>query len=179
MYSAQHPMHGTHFREYDAAPLPEGWWGRTEPELDRALMREALGFVRQEPERYLLLSLSRVRAYFEFWPTPDTTLLHNVGRSGSFGLALPFFLYGLVLALASPGFVRRNGLLLLFAAFYTLLHLFTWAMARYRVPVDAALMPLAAWAVADLCQRAHALLSGRPVDTAAGAVPIRARPDQG
>jgi 4-amino-4-deoxy-L-arabinose transferase-like glycosyltransferase len=159
MYSAQHPMHGTSFREFDAAPLPEGMWGRTEPELDRELLRQGIQFIVDDPGRYLLLSLSRVRSFFEFWPTSDTTLLHNIGRTGSFGLLLPFLLYGLVLALRRPGFVKRNALLFLFAAFYTVLHVMTWAMVRYRLPVDAALIPLAALAVTDLLNRARAAVA--------------------
>ena len=158
MYSAQHPMHGTSFREFDAAPLPEDIWGRPEPEMDRVLMQRGIQFVLEDPVRYLLLSLSRVRALFEFWPTPDTTLLHNIGRTVSFGLLLPFLLYGLVLAVRRPGFVKQNALLFLFAAFYTILHLLTWAMVRYRLPVDAALIPLAALAVVDLFQRVRAAI---------------------
>jgi hypothetical protein len=161
MYSAQHPMHGTNFREFDAAPLPSGTLGRPEPELDRELMREGIQFILDDPGRYLLLSLSRVRAFFEFWPTPDTTLLHNVGRTASFGLLLPLLLYGLVLAVRRPGFLKRNALLFLFAGFYTLLHLLTWAMVRYRLPVDAALLPLAALALVDLLQRALAVIPQR------------------
>jgi hypothetical protein len=155
MYSAQHPMHGTTFREFDAAPLPEGWWGRPEPELDRALMRQGIQFVVDDPGRYLLLSLSRIRAFFEFWPSADTTLLNNIGRTGSFGLFLPFMLYGLVLAIRRPQWLARNLLLALFMAFYTLLHILTWAMVRYRLPVDAVLIPLAALAIADLRLRAR------------------------
>lgn len=161
MYSAQHPMHGTAFREFDAAPLPEGWWGRPEPELDRDLLRQGIRFVLDEPGRYLLLSLNRARALFEFWPTPGTSLLHNIGRTGSFGLLLPFLLYGLFLALRRQGFMRHNGLLFLFAISYTLLHLATWAMVRYRLAIDAALMPLAALAVADLVQRVRLAIPRR------------------
>jgi hypothetical protein len=161
MYSAQHPMHGTNFREFDAAPLPDGTWGRPEPELDRELMREGIQFVLDDPGRYLLLSLSRIRAFFEFWPTSDTTLLNNVGRTGSFGLLLPFLLYGLFLAVRRPGFVKRNALLFLFAGFYTIVHLLTWAMVRYRLPVDAVLLPLAALAVVDLLQRARGRITQR------------------
>ena len=153
MYSAQHPMHGTDFREFDPAPLPEGLRGQPEPELDRALMRQGIQFILDDPGRYLLLSLSRARAFFEFWPTPDTTLLHNIGRTGSFGLFLPFMLYGLILAVRRRQFVAHNALLFLFAAFYTLLHMLTWAMVRYRLPVDAIVIPLTALAVADLVQR--------------------------
>jgi hypothetical protein len=137
-----------------------------EASIDQELLWRGVQFVLAEPGRYLLLSLSRARAYFEFWPTPDTTLLHNVGRTGSFGLLLPFLLYGLFLALRDPGFRVRNALLFLFAAIYIPLHLLTWAMVRYRLPVDAALTPLAAWAVVDLGQRAHALIVRRPRDVA-------------
>jgi hypothetical protein len=161
MYSAQHPMHGTSFREFDAAPLPDGFWGRPEPELDRELMRLGIGFVLDQPGRYLLLSLSRVRAFFEFWPTADTTLLNNVGRVGSYGLFLPFLLYGLYLSFRRPGFFTENAVLYLFAAFYTILHVLTWAMVRYRLPVDAALMPLGAWGLVDLARRVRALLHAR------------------
>jgi len=172
MYSAQHPMHGANFREFDPAPLPEGLAGN-EAQMDRELMRAGVQFVLDDPGRYLALSLSRARPFFEFWPTPDTTMLHNVGRTGSFGLFLPFMLYGLYLsvrrqpsAIASPNGPsgRRTldlGLLYLFIAFYTLLHVLTWAMVRYRLPVDAVLLPFAALALRDLYARGRRWLAGR------------------
>jgi hypothetical protein len=172
MYSAQHPMHGTNFREFDAAPLPEGLAGN-EVQMDRVLMRTGVQFVLDDLGRYLLLSLSRARAFFEFWPTPDTTLLHNVGRIGSFGLFLPFILYGLYLsfrhqpsAVASPNEPSGRriwdfGLVYLFIAFYTLLHVLTWAIVRYRLPVDAALLPFAALALHDLYARGRRWLAAR------------------
>jgi hypothetical protein len=164
MYSAQHPMHGTHFQEFAAAPVPEELRGLNEAQLDRELMRRGIGFVLAEPGRYLLLSLSRVRAYFEFWPSPDTTLLHNLGRVGSFGLLLPFMLYGLWLALRRvrrPGVTEHKAgfavtpvaLLILFITFYSLLHILTWTMPRYRLPVDAVALPFAALALVDLAER--------------------------
>ena len=172
MYSAQHPMHGTNFREFDAAPLPEGLAGN-EAQIDQELMRAGIQFVLDDPGRYMLLSLSRVRAFFEFWPTPDTTLLHNVGRTGSFGLFLPFILYGLYLSFRRqpPAIVSANepsgrrtsdfGLLYLFIAFYTLLHVLTWAMVRYRLPVDAVSLPFAALALFDLYERGRRWLAAR------------------
>jgi hypothetical protein len=167
MYSAQHPMHGVHFSEFAAAPLPDDLQGANEAEWDRELLRIGLQFVLREPGRYLRLCASRARAYFEFWPSPDTTLLHNIGRVGSFGALLPFMLYGLYLSAR-----RRRGddplehrgayvpfagwvlsLLYLFMVFYPLLHIFTWAMVRYRLPVDALGLILAALALQDLYQR--------------------------
>jgi hypothetical protein len=154
MYSAQHPIHGTRFQAFEAAPLPDELWGQasTEVEWDRALMSRGIAFVLNEPARYLRLSLSRVGAYFEFWPT-ETSLLHNVGRLLSFTLYLPFMLYGFYLggrAQATPALScleRPTTLLYLFMVFYTFLHIFTWAMPRYRLPVDAVAMPFVALAL--------------------------------
>jgi hypothetical protein len=154
MYSAQHPMHGTTFQEFEAAPMPADLNGLNEAQLDRALMQRGIGFVLAEPGRYLLLSLSRIPDYFEFWPTPDTTLINNLGRVGSIGVLLPFMLAGIVMAVRMAG-PRAQGswlkfsiiplaLLLLFMVIYSLMHIFTWAMPRYRLPVDAVAIAFAA-----------------------------------
>ena len=163
MYSAQHPMHGTSFQEFTAAPFPQELYEQNlnEPQLDRELMRRGIGYVLDDPGRYLMLSLSRVRDYFEFWPTSDTTLLYNVGRVVSFGLFLPFMIYGLWLAIRRSGPLRTAAdwkrfsitplaLILLFIGFYSLLHILTWAMPRYRLPVDAVALPFTALALREL-----------------------------
>jgi 4-amino-4-deoxy-L-arabinose transferase-like glycosyltransferase len=154
MYSAQHPLHGTSFQAFTAAPLPDELWGQvsTEVEWDRALLRRGIGFILDEPVRYVRLSLSRVADYFEFWPT-DTSLLYNLGRLLSFTLYMPFMLYGIALGVkaqrssALPFLERPATLLLLFMVFYSMLHIFTWAMPRYRLPVDAVTMPFVALAL--------------------------------
>jgi hypothetical protein len=170
MYSAQHPLQGTRFSEFWAAPVPENLPGINEAQWDRALLRIGLGFVRDDPLRYLRLCLSRVRAFLEFWPTSGTTLLHNLGRMASLGVFGPFMVYGLYLAArrpAAPGSAARAvssapgmvgwamGLLCLFVACYSLLHILTWAMVRYRLPADAVGLVFAALALQDLYQRAR------------------------
>lgn len=165
MYSAQHPMHGTDFQAHEAAPLPDdllqGSW-LTEPEWDRALMERGIGFVVAEPARYIRLSASRALSFIVFWPTHDTPLVNNVGRLVSFTVCLPFMVYGSLLALMEARRASQTALDLLrwpavlllgFVCFYALLHILTWAMPRYRVPVDAVMMPFAAIAVLDLCDR--------------------------
>jgi 4-amino-4-deoxy-L-arabinose transferase-like glycosyltransferase len=171
MYSAQHPMHGTSFQEFEAAPLPADLvgMGLNEAQWDRELMRRGIEFVLADPRRYLLLSLSRVGDYFEFWPTSDTTLLHNIGRVGSFGLFLAFMIVGLILALrcALPRASQQTwaafsttplALALCFTVFYSLLHILTWAAPRYRLPVDAVLLPFAALALVQVAQSGQRLL---------------------
>jgi len=155
MYSAQHPLHGSSFQEYAAAPLPEDLsaLGLNEAQWDKALLGRGIGFVLAEPGRYLLLSLSRVADYFEFWPTRDSSLLFNVGRLISFTLFLPFMLYGLWLSRRDW---RRHTLLYLFIFVYSLMHIFGWAMSRYRLPVDAVLLLFAAQGIAALVARLSA-----------------------
>jgi 4-amino-4-deoxy-L-arabinose transferase-like glycosyltransferase len=154
MYSAQHPLHGTEFHEFIGIPIPEELKGLNEAQMDRELMQLGIGFVLAEPGRYLQLSLSRIIDFIEFWPTPDTSLLHNVGRVGSLGVMLPFIIIGLVLAVKQSGPKAQGSwlafsasplaMVLLFAAVYTVQHVLTWAMPRYRLPVDAVLLSFAA-----------------------------------
>jgi hypothetical protein len=184
MYSAQHPMHGTSFQEYAAAPLPADLAGQglNEAQWDKALMARGIGFILADPGRYFMLSLSRVRDYFEFWPTADSSLVFNIGRVASIALFLPFMLYGIwvevkakveakakakvkakdeaadeaaVKDAAEAGYFSTSALTLtlLFVLFYSALHILTWAMSRYRLPVDAVLLIYAAVAIADLAGR--------------------------
>lgn len=159
MYSAQHPLHGTDFQAFVAAPLPEELLARelNEAQWDQELMRRGVDFVAADLVRYLQLSTSRVLDFFEFWPT-DTTLLHNAGRLLSFTLFLPFYITGIILAMRETGRHSRGcrdfwaqpiSLLLLFISSYSLLHIFTWAMPRYRLPIDAVAMPFAALALEE------------------------------
>jgi len=74
-------------------------------------------------------------------------MINNIGRVLSFGLFLPFFAYGLWLSRLEW---RRFSLLYLFIGFYTLMHLLTWSMVRYRLPVDGVLIIFAAIALLKL-----------------------------
>lgn len=151
-----HPIYGTDFSGilpsggpsyYDLIP-PE-LRSLNEAELDRALLKRGIGFVVEDPLRIALLSLSRVGEYFKFWPSAESSMLSNIARVASFGLALPFIVSGLWLAFTSvwktaSGEQRRGAVLLvLFASVYSLIHLLTWALIRYRLPVDAVLLVFA------------------------------------
>ena len=168
MYSAQHPMHGTRFQAYAAAPVPEDLLaaGMNEAELDSELMRRGLAFVLEDPRRYLLLSGSRLLDYFALLPEKSTSALHAVGRFVGFGLYGPFMAYGVVLSLARKELRAGASLALLFMLCYSTLHVFTWSMVRYRLPVDAVAMAFAALAVVDLYARIGRHLSRRrPAET--------------
>ncbi|MCC6456179.1 MAG: glycosyltransferase family 39 protein [Caldilineaceae bacterium] len=152
-----HPYYGTKFVGIlpEDGPsyldlIPKELLGLDEAALDKALLQRGLGFVIQDPVRYLLLSLSRGQEYFKFWPSPDSSILSNIVRVGSFGLALPFILYGLWVT-AGTLWQGRNRyqqaaitLLYLFMAVYTAIHLLVWTLIRYRLPVDSLFLIFAA-----------------------------------
>jgi hypothetical protein len=161
-YWANHPIHGTDFipilpSETYRSLIPDELIDLDEASLDAALLRRGLQFVADDPDRYLRLSLSRVRELFKFWPADDSGTLSNIVRVLSFGVALPFILIGL---LAGGRIVRRGGdrsravlLLYAYAGAYTLVHLLSWALIRYRLPIDAILLLFAGLAVARFWRR--------------------------
>jgi len=152
---ANHPEHGTDFvllfsNEKYASLIPQELRGLNEAEMNDALMRRGLGFVVEDPWRYLLLSLSRVKELFKFWPSTESSLLSNVARVFSFGLALPFILHGLFLS--RPQW-RRCLLLYLFIAIYSLIYLLSWVQIRYRIPLDPVLLVFAGLSVLTIADR--------------------------
>jgi len=157
------PIYGTKFipilttPEYQAM-IPEEVRHLDEAALDSELLHRGLQFVVQDPKRYILLSLSRIPPYFMFWYSPESSMLSNISRIGSFGIMLPFMLYGLFLGIKkTPSFwnllTSSQGLLMLFALVYSGAHILTWTLIRYRLPVDAVLIPFAGLALYDVVQR--------------------------
>lgn len=161
-YVGNHPVYGTRF-----VPILEDYTGLIpadlnmaeldEAALDQEFLKRGIQFVVDDPVRYVLLSISRVPAYFTFWPTAESGRVSNLARVGSIGLMLPFMLYGLFLALRRLGgyglWRQPVFLLLLFCLVYTAVHLLTWALIRYRLPVDAVLLIFAGVGVVDLLRR--------------------------
>ncbi|MCA9947954.1 MAG: hypothetical protein KC449_30940, partial [Anaerolineales bacterium] len=78
---------------------------------------------------------------------------------GSFGVFLPFMIYGLFLALRQSFASWKEWLaspftlLYLFMLVYTGIHVLTWTLIRYRIPVDVILVIFAGYALVDLLER--------------------------
>jgi len=146
-----------------------------EAALDQALLGRGLQFISNDPVRYLKLSISRIPAYFMFWPSEESSLISNISRVFSFGVFWPFMLVGMLIALVKPpnpltGVLKSPvSLFLVFVLIYTLIHVLTWTLIRYRLPVDAILLLFAAQAFQRLYQRFilrknnfHTLSAGTP-----------------
>lgn len=159
---ANHPVHGTDFidaREMDSYQdlVPEELRNLDEAALDQALLKRSFEFVTNDPWRYIRLSLSRIDDYFMFWPLKQSSLPSNIVRVFSYGVALPFILWGVFIWVRKTRQGEYDGfagtLLLLFAVIYTAIHLLSWALIRYRLPVDAVTLPFGAVGLLDILKR--------------------------
>lgn len=151
-YLANHPFYGTDFipaseMENYQSLVPADLRGLDEAALDRILLERGLAFAIDDPIRYTLLSLDRIPEYFKFWPSADSGTLSNLARVSSFGLALPWMAAGIWIWLRGRVGIgwwetlRHPGsLLLIFVAVYSAIHILSWALVRYRLPVDAVLI---------------------------------------
>lgn len=149
-YSSNHPDQGTNFDPTFKAVIPDSMLALGEPALDRALYRSGLEFVIADPGRFLLLSLSRLNDYFWLLPSDDSTALSNLSRLLSFGLYLPFMLYGLYLSRSEWRWCLP---LYLYVACDALFCLASWSAPRYRLPSDAILMVFAGFAASTVASR--------------------------
>ena len=152
-----HPIYGTHFEPilpqemgtYEGL-IPKDLYALDEAALDQELLKRGLQFIIDDPVRYIFLSISRIPPYFTFWPSSESGMISNFSRVFSFGLAWPFMLYGLFRApfLREVKFKFGSGspvfLLMLFILIYSAIHILTWTLIRYRLPVDAVLLIFAA-----------------------------------
>jgi len=159
---ANHPIYGNTFQAILSPDLgnygdliPPELKSLDEAALDRALLLRGLQFVVDDPIRYFRLSLSRIPIYFMFWPSAGSSLMSNIVRVFSFGLLWPFMLYGSIVSLkerwqTQPSAHAATRLLLVFVVVYTGIHILSWALIRYRLPVDSVLMLFAAVGFVDL-----------------------------
>ena len=144
-YWSNHPIHGQNYPadlpDWDSyiRLIPPELLSLDEAELDQALLKRGLGFVRDDPRRYLMLSISRLDDYFMFWPSAKSSLISNVSRGLSFGLLWPFMAYGFMTQVRRS-FVSEILILYLFIIIYSAIHLLSWSLIRYRLPVDAVLI---------------------------------------
>jgi hypothetical protein len=133
--------------------IPSELLGLDEAVMDQELLKRGVQFVVDDPGRYILLSISRIPVYFEFWPTGDSSLISNISRVASFGIFLPFMIYGLILAGLKGSYARFSNpgwLLIIFIVTYSGIHLLSWALIRYRLPIDAVLVVFGALAFENI-----------------------------
>jgi hypothetical protein len=165
VFWANHPIYGTRFEPIlppemgtYTSLIPPELHGLDEAALDQELLRRGIQFVLDDPVRYMQLSISRIPAYFMFWPSSESQFISNVSRVTSFGLLWPFMLIGVIRVVTIRDSLKRRlrsvvFLLYLFIIIYSGIHILSWALIRYRLPVDAVLVLFASYAFVDLIRR--------------------------
>jgi len=150
-----HPIYRDHFvpimtpdmGSYQAL-IPQELRSLNEAALDQALLKLGIGFITSDPVRFIKLSITRIPAYIMFWPSAASSIPSNLTRVLSFGLALPFIILGIAIWIQDAHkkrvSIQPGVLLLLFIAVYSAIHLLSWALIRYRLPVDAIVLIFAA-----------------------------------
>ena len=165
LFWANHPIHGNTFipvlpdngSAYGEL-IPDRLRSLNEAALDKELFVLGLREIAADPSRYAALVSSRFSEFFKFWPSRDSAWASNVARTSSFGFLIPFILIGMHAAwgrsrregadvhvrcdAAYPG-MRQFALLVLFISVYSAVHLLTWVLVRYRLPIDAVLVVFA------------------------------------
>lgn len=139
------------------APLPASVARLNEADKSYALLRLGIQNVIEDPGHFLLLSLNRLKVLFMFWPSPYSSTISNLARVLSFGVTLPFMLYGLALSFRSW---RRYMIIYLFMILHISVYAASWALIRYRLPIDPLLIMFAALALVDIRSRAWSLWPG-------------------
>lgn len=175
LYAANHPQQGARFEPLNLPPVPAEWQRLNEAQLNSRMTAAGIRFVLDEPGRFVLQTLDRFRNYFRFWPERSSRPISNVSRVLSYGLYLPFMIYGLALSIRIAR-VRRQRLrhtehlilLCLFVTVYSAIHLLSWAMHRYRLPVDAVMMVFVGLAWVDLGTRVRCWLASRRTSSEEG-----------
>jgi 4-amino-4-deoxy-L-arabinose transferase-like glycosyltransferase len=151
-----HPYYGTKFisilpGDVYRELIPQELRRLDEAALDQALLGRAMENIMDDPVRYVQLSISRIPDFYMFWPSPNSERISNISRVASFGIFWPFMLAGMLVAWwkADSTLIKRLdspvSLLILFIAAYSILHIMTWTLVRYRLPLDAVALPFAGY----------------------------------
>lgn len=144
-WNGNHPDHDGNFHPYETFPIPEEILAtQNDALITNQLLRLGIQNVLNDPVHFVQLTITRLREFFTFWPTADSTLEANVLRVISFGLLAPFATAGLLL-----NFKNWRSLLpiYLFILIHTGVYATSWTMIRYRMPLDVFFIMFAASAI--------------------------------
>jgi 4-amino-4-deoxy-L-arabinose transferase-like glycosyltransferase len=168
-WNGNHPGHLGNFHPFKVFPIPpEVLASHNDVEITNRLLQMAVQNILNDPGMFVMLTITRMREYIVFWPTPSSEPQANLLRMLSWGVLVPFALAGLALARkhwsqAMPIF--------LFIALHTFVHAVSWTMPRYRLPVDAVLIPFGALALVSLVTWATSRVRVAPAQRSWQALP--------
>jgi len=147
-WNGNHPSHMGNFHPFKVFPIPKEVLALNNDVLiTNTLLRMALQNILADPWNFVLLTVTRLREFFVFWPTADSSYQANLLRVLSFGLIVPFTLYGIVANLRRFADLAP---IYLFFVVHTGIYAVTWTMVRYRVPMDPFFILFAAYTLLQI-----------------------------
>ena len=162
-WNGNHPGHMGNFHPFKVFPIPSEVLALDNDVLiTNQLLEMAIQNIRNDPSNFVRLTLTRLRELFMFWPTADSSFLSNILRVFSFGLIMPFALYGLFANLRRFGDLAP---IYLFGLIHVGIYAITWTMVRYRVPLDPFFILFAAHTLHSAYQMLGQRRPARQLDT--------------
>lgn len=150
-WNGNHPAQGWDFHPSRAFPIPpEILASQNDVEITNQLLKLGVQNVRNEPQRFVFVTLARLRELFTFWPTADSGRAANLLRLLSFGWLAPLAAFGLIANLRRW---RTLAPIYLFLLIHTGIYAITWTMIRYRMPMEPFLMMFGAYTLERLYSR--------------------------
>jgi hypothetical protein len=150
-WNGNHPGHMGDFHPFYVFPIPpEVLASQNDVIITNTLLRMGVQNVLNQPWDFVMLTLTRLREFFLFWPTTDSTFAANLLRVFSFGVIVPFALYGFFANLRR---FPELAPIYLFMVVHTGIYAVTWTMIRYRIPLDPFFILFAAYSVQVVYQQ--------------------------
>jgi 4-amino-4-deoxy-L-arabinose transferase-like glycosyltransferase len=144
-WNGNHPDHNGEFRAAEVYAIPkEILSSQNDALITNQLLELGIQNVLNDPAHFVKLTLTRLRLFFTFWPTADSSFQANFMRVISFGLLVPVIIVGLLLHLKDW---RKLFLIYLFLLIHTGIYAISWTMVRYRMPLDVFFIMFAASAL--------------------------------
>ena len=140
--------------EKQSTALAEAESGRTlrPSEVSRFYARKGLAFIRQEPGRWLRLTVFKFMLFWNKYELPDNYDLSFIQAHTKTLLSWPLFSFQWVASFAATGLVLLKGgrSLRVLGGLYMLSVVLTYVTDRYRLPMAVFLIPFAAGMLAEL-----------------------------
>jgi len=150
-WNGNHPDSLGNFHPHHVFQIPpEVLKSKNDVIITNTLMKMAIQNIVNDPRLFVSLTITRLREFFTFWPTTDSSTLANVLRVFSFGIMWPFAVAGLWI---SRGRWKALTPLYIFLIIHTGVYAISWTMIRYRIPMDVILIIFAGVAIDNLYQR--------------------------
>ena len=145
LWNGNHLGHQGNFHPFRVFDIPADVLAlKNDVDITNTLLRMGIQGIFDNPMNFIQLTASRLREFFLFWPTVQSTLEANILRVLSFGLIFPFAVVGV---LANLRRIRELAPVYLFIIMHIGIYAVTWTMIRYRIPIDPLLIMFASYTI--------------------------------